>query len=162
MPIGAACARRGALAKYMDVFIKLVTLYAVGILPVEINLGDKFGFDYQSDYEDYNGADAFEAGEELTRRRHDDEKPRMIQSPLPGLALDCTLQYTCELDRWTGRSHSTMPEKFLAYIFSNDKAVFRKQEGVTYGGLGTCREMYPCPWDVQSLVGLPIPGSEGT
>ncbi|XP_045131000.1 uncharacterized protein LOC123516027 [Portunus trituberculatus] len=147
------------------IFIKLVTLYAVGVLPVEINLGEKFGFEYYDDYDYYDdferlGTEVRNVPVEIQRRRGHDEKPRMLQHPLPGLALDCTLQYICEVDRWTLRSHASLPEKMLAYIFRNEKAVFTKREGVTYGGLGTCREMYPCPLDIQTVVGIKIPGSQ--
>ncbi|KAK3863878.1 hypothetical protein Pcinc_030381, partial [Petrolisthes cinctipes] len=34
-----------------------------------------------------------------------------------------------------------------------------REEPKTFGGIGSCREMYPCPFDVQDVAGVRIPGS---
>lgn len=36
---------------------------------------------------------------------------------------------------------------------------FYSAKGRSFGGLESCSEMYPCPFDVQAAVGIHIPGS---
>ncbi|XP_045595598.1 uncharacterized protein [Procambarus clarkii] len=118
------------------IFIEIVVLYSVGVLPIEVDLGFT------------------NAG--LTRRR----RPRGGTTlATPTFLMECPLQYVCEVDAWANRDHDFFLEKLLASWFRNANHTWTHPEAVTFAGAGTCREMYPCPFDVQEVVGIRIPGS---
>ncbi|XP_050694309.1 uncharacterized protein LOC126984595 [Eriocheir sinensis] len=76
--------------------------------------------------------------------------------------LDCPLQFVCEVDDWANRDHVGLLENLLAYWFRNPKKRWRRPDAAVFGGVGSCQEMYPCPFDVQEVVGIRIPGSNYT
>ncbi|XP_037800937.1 uncharacterized protein LOC119595825 isoform X2 [Penaeus monodon] len=117
------------------IFLKFVTLYSVGVLPVEIDLGGLF--------------------EESTSARGFVNKEAEISTYL----LDCPLQFVCDVDAWANRDHDYYLESLIASWFRNSNHTWQRPDSEVYGGHGTCKEMYPCPFDVQAVVGIRIPGS---
>ncbi|XP_037800936.1 uncharacterized protein LOC119595825 isoform X1 [Penaeus monodon] len=123
------------LLLFMLVFLKLVTLYSLGVLPIEIDLGASFtGF---------------------TSERGLVDKDAEISTYL----LDCPLQFVCDVDAWANRDHDYYLESLIASWFRNSNHTWQRPDSEVYGGHGTCKEMYPCPFDVQAVVGIRIPGS---
>lgn len=47
-------------------------------------------------------------------------------------------------------------------LFRNENHTWTRPEAAIYGGVGTCKQMYPCPFDVQEVVGIRIPGSDSS
>ncbi|XP_066967047.1 uncharacterized protein [Macrobrachium rosenbergii] len=122
------------------IFLKLVTLYTVGVLPLEIDLGafvDKF-FNFTT-----------------TGRGFVDS-----EAELSTYFLDCPLQFVCDVDAWASRDHEYFAERLIASWFRHPNHTWQHENAGIYAGRGTCREMYPCPFDVQEVVGIRIPGSQ--
>lgn len=149
----------------MLIFLKLVLLYAVGVLPLEIDLGSVwYGTSFDSDdynYDDYED-DTFarRSGRALEYKNATLTNSKM--SSLNPIMWDCPLQFVCEVDQWTNRDHDTFFESYLASWLRNAKNnTFNSEKGRTFGGVPeTCPEMYPCPFDIQEVVGIKIPGSQ--
>lgn len=117
------------------IFLKLVALYTVGVLPIEINLGA--------------------AIQNFTNKRGFIEKEAEITTYF----MDCPLQFVCDLDAWANRDHDSFSERLIASWFRNSNQTWHHENAGVFGGGGTCKEMYPCPFDVQEVVGIRIPGS---
>ncbi|XP_045595597.1 uncharacterized protein [Procambarus clarkii] len=141
-PINTAAIRLGEIS-FMQyvlgciIFLQLVILYTKGVLPVEIDLS----------FDNPNGS-------LVGRARRPD-----ATLATPTFLMECPLQYVCEVDAWANRDHDFFLEKLLASWFRNANHTWTHPEAVTFAGAGTCREMYPCPFDVQEVVGIRIPGS---
>ncbi|XP_068247426.1 uncharacterized protein [Palaemon carinicauda] len=122
------------------IFLKFVALYSVGVLPLEIDLGavvDKF----------FNAT--------VKGRGFVDS-----EAELSTYFLDCPLQFVCDVDAWASRDHDFFAERLIASWFRNPNYTWHHEKAGIFGGRGTCREMYPCPFDVQEVVGIRIPGSQ--
>lgn len=50
-------------------------------------------------------------------------------------------------------------QQITFYSCRNSNHTWQRPDSEVYGGRGTCKEMYPCPFDVQAVVGIRIPGS---
>ncbi|XP_071513685.1 uncharacterized protein [Panulirus ornatus] len=140
-------------------FVKLLALTFLGILPVDVDLG----------------AVAKHARYLMTWARADDhEDPYLqyldVQDAAQGRSvqkmeetsflLDCPLQFVCDVDDWANREdHQHYAERLLASWFRNPKHSWHQPGADVYTGIGTCKEMYPCPFDVQEVIGIRIPGS---
>ncbi|XP_071513688.1 uncharacterized protein [Panulirus ornatus] len=121
------------------IFLKIVALYAVGVLPIEVDLG--FG----------------SKDEIISRRRRPRAATHMEET---SFLLDCPLQFVCDVDDWANREdHQHYAERLLASWFRNPKHSWHQPGADVYTGIGTCKEMYPCPFDVQEVIGIRIPGS---
>ncbi|XP_071513689.1 uncharacterized protein [Panulirus ornatus] len=113
--------------------VVFVLLWAVGVFPMDIHLG--------------------------RRRRRDDTSWRSKMEETSFL-LDCPLQFVCDVDDWANREdHQHYAERLLASWFRNPKHSWHQPGADVYTGIGTCKEMYPCPFDVQEVIGIRIPGS---
>ncbi|XP_068247427.1 uncharacterized protein [Palaemon carinicauda] len=115
--------------------IFFVVVWALGVIPIEVDLGQWIN---------------------LRRKRNTD-------GPLAELStyfLDCPLQFVCDVDAWASRDHDFFAERLIASWFRNPNYTWHHEKAGIFGGRGTCREMYPCPFDVQEVVGIRIPGSQ--
>ncbi|KAL7637954.1 UNVERIFIED_CONTAM: hypothetical protein RMT77_011568 [Armadillidium vulgare] len=119
------------------IFLIIILLYAVGVVPIEVDLGYFFGTGSGS----------------LLPRKLDNNEGNLIR-----IFYECSMQYVCDVDIWANRNtQKSLLEKFIAYFFKNPNSRF--SHSTEFSGIGSCREMYPCPFDVQNAVGLRIPGS---
>ncbi|KAF2350882.1 hypothetical protein FHG87_018359 [Trinorchestia longiramus] len=142
----------------MLIFLKYTLLYAVGVLPLEIDLGGIWDPDSATTL---NGDD-----QPLDVRRSLDNHYAELDHKLTKESIlssmwDCPLQFVCEVDQWANRDHDYLIESLIAKWFRNpNNNTFHSAQGKVYGGLpDTCSEMYPCPFDIQEIVGIRIPGS---
>ncbi|XP_066967048.1 uncharacterized protein [Macrobrachium rosenbergii] len=90
-------------------------------------------------------------------------RKRQVSGPLAELStyfLDCPLQFVCDVDAWASRDHEYFAERLIASWFRHPNHTWQHENAGIYAGRGTCREMYPCPFDVQEVVGIRIPGSQ--
>ncbi|XP_047479978.1 uncharacterized protein LOC125032727 isoform X1 [Penaeus chinensis] len=110
--------------------IVFLLLWAVGVIPMDIDLGRR-------------------------RRKRGATSVAEISTYL----LDCPLQFVCDVDAWANRDHDYYLESLVASWFRNSNHTWQRPDSEVYGGRGTCKEMYPCPFDVQEVVGIRIPGS---
>ncbi|XP_042219456.1 uncharacterized protein LOC121864487 isoform X2 [Homarus americanus] len=117
------------------IFIKIVALYAVGVLPIEVDLG--FNSDSLASRRTFTGRDM-------------DASTFM---------LDCPMQFVCDVDAWANRDHQHLTERLIASWFRNPNHTWTKPDAQVFAGVGTCKEMYPCPFNVQDVVGFHIPGT---
>ncbi|XP_076038031.1 uncharacterized protein LOC143023391 [Oratosquilla oratoria] len=156
---------------FMVVFLKLVTLYAMGVIPIEFDLSNAFSKD--SDYYYYDD-DSFGGGEFLQYGNMVDDGMQFLQVPgqrarhgqrfernveMSTFLLDCPLQFVCEVDAWAHRDHEDLVSNLIASWFRHPNKTWHHENARIYGGASTCRQMYPCPFPVQDVMGIHIPGS---
>ncbi|KAG7170467.1 hypothetical protein Hamer_G018954 [Homarus americanus] len=98
------------------IFIKIVALYAVGVLPIEVDLG--FNSDSLASRRTFTGRD--------------------VSHSFP----HCTAHWAAH---WAA--------------VENPNHTWTKPDAQVFAGVGTCKEMYPCPFNVQDVVGFHIPGT---
>ncbi|KAK8734110.1 hypothetical protein OTU49_006021 [Cherax quadricarinatus] len=118
------------------IFIMFVVLYAEGVLPVEVDLGFPNTV----------------AGQ--TRNPRADNR---VGASI--VFVDCPLQFVCEMETWANRDHDRFLDRLIASWFRSPNITWNRPEAATFAGMGICMEMYPCPFDVQEVVGFRIPGS---
>lgn len=49
---------------------------------------------------------------------------------------------------------------YYFYLFRNPDSRYNNTKSAEFGGAGTCKEMHPCPFDIQDIVGIHLPESE--
>ncbi|XP_068247425.1 uncharacterized protein [Palaemon carinicauda] len=138
------------LVLFALIFLKLSALYNVGVLPVEIDLGALFTSGNNSTLGGFVSTVNNNAGRGLVDP----------EAELSTYFLDCPLQFVCDVDAWASRDHDFFAERLIASWFRNPNYTWHHEKAGIFGGRGTCREMYPCPFDVQEVVGIRIPGSQ--
>lgn len=47
-----------------------------------------------------------------------------------------------------------------SYLFRNPDSRYNNTKSSEFGGAGTCKEMHPCPFDMQEIVGIHLPESD--
>ncbi|XP_071513686.1 uncharacterized protein [Panulirus ornatus] len=142
------------------VFLKLVILSFLGVLPVTIDLGvvchslaylmtwARTAEDHEDPYLQYLEVQDAAQGRSVQKMEE------------TSFLLDCPLQFVCDVDDWANREdHQHYAERLLASWFRNPKHSWHQPGADVYTGIGTCKEMYPCPFDVQEVIGIRIPGS---
>lgn len=144
------------------VFLKIVVLNSVGVLPVKIDL--KYAWDalvyvVQGRGMSWWGPESGGGVGEDVDEDMEEEKELLAKQVGPSFLLDCPLQFVCEVDEWAHRDHDGLLENLLALWFRNPKKRWRRPEAAAFSGVGSCREMHPCPFDVQDAVGFRIPGA---
>ncbi|KAK7076098.1 hypothetical protein SK128_000110, partial [Halocaridina rubra] len=83
----------------------------------------------------------------------------LLQAEISTFLFDCPLQFVCDVDAWANKDHEYFTERLIASWFRNSNQTWHRESASIYGGAGTCKEMYPCPFDVQEVIGIRIPGS---
>ncbi|XP_018026042.1 uncharacterized protein LOC108681512 isoform X3 [Hyalella azteca] len=152
---------------FMLIFLKFTLLYAVGVLPLEIDLGGVWDPNSRPlpGAVDPSRVGSSEARSSFGRSLdHHDTKYNQTASQnhlLRSVMWDCPLQFVCEVDHWANRDHEFLIESMIAKWLRNpSNHTFHSTQGQVFGGLPeTCPAMYPCPFDVQKAVGITIPGS---
>ncbi|XP_069951800.1 uncharacterized protein [Cherax quadricarinatus] len=119
-------------------FLQLVAIYANGGLPIEIDL----------DFANRGG------NPNTARDRRADTR---VGASI--VFVDCPLQFVCEMETWANRDHDRFLDRLIASWFRSPNITWNRPEAATFAGMGICMEMYPCPFDVQEVVGFRIPGS---
>ncbi|XP_042219457.1 uncharacterized protein LOC121864487 isoform X3 [Homarus americanus] len=112
--------------------VVFVLMWAVGLIPMNINLGRR-------------------------TRRHPHTLPSTMDAST--FMLDCPMQFVCDVDAWANRDHQHLTERLIASWFRNPNHTWTKPDAQVFAGVGTCKEMYPCPFNVQDVVGFHIPGT---
>ncbi|CAL4062269.1 unnamed protein product [Meganyctiphanes norvegica] len=145
----------------MLIFLKLVTLYAIGVLPFEVDLGGglppalsnrRKGVKPRPQDSHYHSLYHQEQSSYSTTNR--------AMSWSSSYFLDCPLQFVCDVDFWANQEHDGFMESLIAGWFKNPNHTWTHPDATAFGGRGTCREMYPCPFDVQEAIGITIPGTQ--
>ncbi|XP_071513687.1 uncharacterized protein [Panulirus ornatus] len=142
------------------VFLKLVTLTFLGVLPVDVDLGAvgkhaRYLMTWARSEDDHE--DPYLQYLEVQDAAQGRSVQKMEET---SFLLDCPLQFVCDVDDWANREdHQHYAERLLASWFRNPKHSWHQPGADVYTGIGTCKEMYPCPFDVQEVIGIRIPGS---
>nr|XP_053657313.1 uncharacterized protein LOC128706429 [Cherax quadricarinatus] len=145
-------------------FLQLVAIYANGGLPIEIDL----------DFANRGG------NPNTARDRRADTRcaffPTLYDSFIVGtkaikpegfltssgasiVFVDCPLQFVCEMETWANRDHDRFLDRLIASWFRSPNITWKPARGCYVRRHGYLHGMYPCPFDVQEVVGFRIPGS---
>ncbi|XP_042219454.1 uncharacterized protein LOC121864487 isoform X1 [Homarus americanus] len=139
-------------------FLKIVILYAGGVLPIPVDLNKIWspfiylikGFGKQEEEDPYLQYVEL-PGAHYGRSLQDMDASTFM--------LDCPMQFVCDVDAWANRDHQHLTERLIASWFRNPNHTWTKPDAQVFAGVGTCKEMYPCPFNVQDVVGFHIPGT---
>lgn len=145
----------------MLIFLKLITLYSIGVLPFEVDLGGALppALSNRKKWVKPQEKQAYHPQYQYEYQQQPSHYGARHMSWSGGYFFDCPLQFVCDIDFWANKEHDGFVESMIAGWFKNPNHTWSHPDSQTFGGRGTCKEMYPCPFDVQEVIGITIPGT---